>query len=111
MNDVNKWNDEIMRGDHKVVSVSHMSQINNYVQFFLQYIVKWPAKYQKRYIYSLVCFLSFTREVTHQFIRNICDVYLCALVIRKFKWWFSQSKFGNFNLFDSCRLGRPKTIC
>lgn len=42
--------------------------------------------------------------------KNICDVYLNALDIRKCQRWFSKFKSDNFDLSDSYRSGRPSTL-
>ncbi|XP_046819195.1 histone-lysine N-methyltransferase SETMAR-like [Vespa crabro] len=42
--------------------------------------------------------------------KNICDVYLSALDIRKCQRWFSKFRSGNFDLSDSYRSGRPTTL-
>jgi len=38
--------------------------------------VKWPAKYQKRYISDIVCFLSFTKVVTQQLLPKIFAMFI-----------------------------------
>ena len=42
--------------------------------------------------------------------KNICDVYLSALDVRKFHRWFSKFRSGNFDLSDSYRSERPTTL-
>ncbi|KFM74038.1 Histone-lysine N-methyltransferase SETMAR, partial [Stegodyphus mimosarum] len=42
--------------------------------------------------------------------KNICDVYLRALDVRKCQRWFSNFKSGNFDLSDSYRSGRPAAL-
>ncbi|GFW08641.1 histone-lysine N-methyltransferase SETMAR [Trichonephila clavipes] len=42
--------------------------------------------------------------------KNICDVYPSDLDVRKCQKWFSKFRFGNFDLSDSHRSGRPTTL-
>ena len=42
--------------------------------------------------------------------KNICNVYLNVIDIRKCQRWYSKFRSGNFDLFDSYRSGRPTIL-
>ncbi|PRD20837.1 UNVERIFIED_CONTAM: hypothetical protein NCL1_53499 [Trichonephila clavipes] len=42
--------------------------------------------------------------------KNICDVHPSALDVCKYQKRFSVFRSGNFDLFESHRSGRPKTL-
>jgi len=38
--------------------------------------VKWPIKYQKRFISDIVCFLNFTKVVTQQLLPKTFAIFI-----------------------------------